>query len=97
VISCVLTDEQRELQALAHDFAERELRPNRRRVAADAAMRAATDAVQILGGAGVMRDHPVEKWLRDAKAFQIVDGTSEIQRQIVATYLKHGWSQRPRE
>lgn len=62
--------------------------------AADAAMRAATDAVQILGGAGVMRDHPVEKWLRDAKVFQIVEGTSEIQRQIVATYLKHG-SKRP--
>jgi acyl-CoA dehydrogenase len=64
---------------------------------ADAAMRAATDAVQILGGAGVMRDHPVEKWLRDAKVFQIVEGTSEIQRQIVATYLKHGWKERPKE
>ena len=64
--------------------------------AADAAMRAATDAVQILGGAGVMRDHPVEKWLRDAKVFQIVEGTSEIQRQIVATYLAHGWKERPR-
>jgi alkylation response protein AidB-like acyl-CoA dehydrogenase len=64
--------------------------------AADAAMRAATDAVQVLGGAGIMRDHPVEKWLRDAKVFQIVEGTSEIQRQIVATYLRHGWSERPR-
>jgi alkylation response protein AidB-like acyl-CoA dehydrogenase len=64
--------------------------------AADAAMRATTDAVQILGGAGVMRDHPVEKWMRDAKVFQIVEGTSEIQRQIVVTYLKHNWKQRPR-
>jgi acyl-CoA dehydrogenase len=64
--------------------------------AADAAMRAATDAVQVLGGAGVMRDHPVEKWLRDAKVFQIVEGTSEIQRQIVATYLKHGSKERRR-
>lgn len=64
--------------------------------AADAAMQAATDAVQILGGAGVMRDHPVEKWLRDAKVFQIVEGTSEIQRQIIATYLKHGWKERPK-
>ena len=64
--------------------------------AADAAMRAATEAVQVLGGAGIMRDHPVEKWLRDAKVFQIVEGTSEIQRQIVATYLKHGWRERPR-
>ncbi len=53
-------------------------------------MRAATEAVQVLGGAGIMRDHPVEKWLRDAKVFQIVEGTSEIQRQIIATYLKHG-------
>jgi alkylation response protein AidB-like acyl-CoA dehydrogenase len=63
--------------------------------AADAAMRAATDAVQVLGGAGVLRDHPVEKWMRDAKVFQIVEGTSEIQRQIVATYLAQGWTGRP--
>ena len=64
--------------------------------AADAAMTATTDAVQILGGAGIMRDQPVEKWFRDAKVFQIVEGTSEIQRQVIATYLKHGWSQRAR-
>ncbi|HEX9416421.1 MAG TPA: acyl-CoA dehydrogenase family protein [Gaiellaceae bacterium] len=64
--------------------------------AADAAMRAATDAVQVLGGAGIMRDHPVEKWLRDAKVFQIVEGTSEIQRLIVAAYLKRGLRERPR-
>jgi alkylation response protein AidB-like acyl-CoA dehydrogenase len=56
--------------------------------AADAAMRITTDAVQVLGGAGIMRDHPVEKWMRDAKVFQIVEGTSEIQRHIVATYLR---------
>jgi alkylation response protein AidB-like acyl-CoA dehydrogenase len=55
--------------------------------AADVAMKTATEAVQVLGGAGIMRDHPVEKWLRDAKVFQIVEGTSEIQRQIVAAYL----------
>jgi acyl-CoA dehydrogenase len=64
--------------------------------AADTAMRVTTDAVQVLGGAGVMREHPVEKWLRDAKVFQIVEGTSEIQRTIVARYLRHGWSERPR-
>jgi alkylation response protein AidB-like acyl-CoA dehydrogenase len=64
--------------------------------AADAAMRATTEAVQILGGAGIMRENHVEKWLRDAKVFQIVEGTSEIQRQIAATYLKHGWKERPR-
>ena len=56
--------------------------------AADAAMQITTDAVQVLGGAGIMRDHPVEKWMRDAKVFQIVEGTSEIQRHIVSTYLK---------
>jgi alkylation response protein AidB-like acyl-CoA dehydrogenase len=56
--------------------------------AADAAMRATTEAVQVLGGAGVTRDHPVEKWLRDAKMFQIVEGTSEIQRHVIATHLR---------
>ena len=60
--------------------------------AADAAMRVTTDAVQVLGGAGIMRDNPVEKWMRDAKVFQIVEGTSEIQRQIIVTYLKGGLS-----
>jgi alkylation response protein AidB-like acyl-CoA dehydrogenase len=64
--------------------------------AADAAMRATTDAVQILGGAGIMRDHPVEKWLRDAKVMQIVEGTSEIQRLVVSTYLRDGITERPR-
>jgi alkylation response protein AidB-like acyl-CoA dehydrogenase len=62
--------------------------------AADAAMRVTTDAVQVLGGAGIMRDHPVEKWMRDAKVFQIVEGTSEIQRQIVTTYLRGGHGDR---
>jgi alkylation response protein AidB-like acyl-CoA dehydrogenase len=58
--------------------------------AADTALRAATEAVQILGGAGVTRDHPVEKWLRDAKVLQIVEGTSEIQRHVIVTYLRRG-------
>jgi acyl-CoA dehydrogenase len=56
--------------------------------AADAAMSITTDAVQILGGAGIMRDHPVEKWLRDAKVLQIVEGTSEIQRHVIVQYLR---------
>ncbi|MGZ4351952.1 MAG: acyl-CoA dehydrogenase family protein [Gaiellaceae bacterium] len=64
--------------------------------AADTAMKTATEAVQVLGGAGVMRDHPVEKWLRDAKVFQIVEGTSEIQRHIVTQYLRAGVAERPR-
>jgi alkylation response protein AidB-like acyl-CoA dehydrogenase len=64
--------------------------------AADTAMKVTTDAVQVLGGAGVMRDHPVEKWMRDAKVFQIVEGTSEVQRHIVTQYLRHGVDERPR-
>jgi alkylation response protein AidB-like acyl-CoA dehydrogenase len=58
--------------------------------AADTAMSVTTDAVQVLGGAGIMRDHPVEKWMRDAKVFQIVEGTSEIQRHVITSYLKGG-------
>jgi alkylation response protein AidB-like acyl-CoA dehydrogenase len=64
--------------------------------AADAAMRATTEAVQVLGGAGIMDDHPVEKWFRDAKVMQIVEGTSEIQRLVIATYLRDKWRSRPR-
>jgi len=56
--------------------------------AADAAMSIATEAVQVLGGAGIMRDHPVEKWMRDAKVLQIVEGTSEIQRHVIVQYLR---------
>ena len=63
--------------------------------ATDVAMSVTTEAVQVLGGAGIMRDHPVEKWMRDAKVFQIVEGTSEIQRQIVTTYLKGGADKTP--
>jgi alkylation response protein AidB-like acyl-CoA dehydrogenase len=58
--------------------------------AADTAMSVTTDAVQVLGGAGIMRDHPVEKWLRDAKVLQIVEGTSEIQRHVIVQYLRRG-------
>ncbi len=56
--------------------------------AADVAMSVTTDAVQVLGGAGIMRDHPVEKWMRDAKVLQIVEGTSEIQRHVIVQYLR---------
>jgi alkylation response protein AidB-like acyl-CoA dehydrogenase len=62
--------------------------------AADIAMRVTTDAVQVLGGAGVMRDHLVEKWFRDAKVFQIVEGTSEIQREIAARQIAVSVGQR---
>jgi acyl-CoA dehydrogenase len=52
--------------------------------AADAAMRIATDAVQIFGGYGYSTEYPVEKLMRDAKIFQIYEGTSQIQRMIIA-------------
>lgn len=55
--------------------------------AADMAMRVTTNAVQVLGGYGVMRDQPTEKWMRDAKVLQIVEGTSQIQRMIVSQLL----------
>ena len=58
--------------------------------AADTAMRVTTEAVQVFGGAGVMRDHLVEKWMRDAKVFQIVEGTSEIQREIAGRVIAQG-------
>jgi len=53
-------------------------------LAADMAMEVTTDAVQILGGAGYMKDEPVEKWMRDAKIFQIWEGTSQIQRLVIS-------------
>ena len=54
---------------------------------ADAAMRVATDAVQIFGGYGYTRDYPVEKLMRDAKLLQIYEGTSQIQRVLIARHL----------
>jgi alkylation response protein AidB-like acyl-CoA dehydrogenase len=58
--------------------------------AADMAMRTTTDAVQILGGYGYMREYPVEKWMRDAKILQIVEGTSQIQRVVISQMLAMG-------
>lgn len=55
--------------------------------ATDLAMRAAVDAVQIYGAAGIMRHNPVEKLLRDAKVLQIYEGTNEIQRNIIVREL----------
>jgi acyl-CoA dehydrogenase len=52
--------------------------------AADTAMRVATDAVQVFGGYGYSKEYPVEKLMRDAKIFQVYEGTSQIQRLIIA-------------
>jgi acyl-CoA dehydrogenase len=55
-----------------------------KRFAADTAMKVTTDAVQIFGGYGYMKEYPVEKLMRDAKLFQIYEGTSQIQRLVIA-------------
>ena len=52
--------------------------------AADTAMKVTTDAVQVFGGYGYMKEYPVEKLMRDAKLFQIYEGTSQIQRLVIA-------------
>jgi acyl-CoA dehydrogenase len=57
---------------------------------ADAAMRVATDAVQIFGGYGYTKDYPVEKLMRDAKLLQIYEGTSQIQRMVIARNILGG-------
>src|SRR6478752_2143475 len=55
-----------------------------KRSAADTAMKVATDAVQVFGGYGYTKEYPVEKLMRDAKLFQIYEGTSQIQRLVIA-------------
>lgn len=56
-------------------------------MAGDTAMKVTTDAVQIFSGYGYMRDYPVEKMMRDAKLFQIFEGTNQIQRVVIAGAL----------
>ena len=56
--------------------------------ASDVAMKVTTDAVQICGGAGYMRDYPVEKMMRDAKITQIYEGSNQVLRNVVANELR---------
>src|SRR5262249_24097279 len=58
-----------------------------KRVSADMAMEVATDAVQIFGGYGYTKECPVEKIMRDVKLVQIYEGTSQIQRLVIARHL----------
>jgi alkylation response protein AidB-like acyl-CoA dehydrogenase len=55
--------------------------------ASDTAMRVTTDAVQVHGGYGYMQEYPVERYMREAKALQIVEGTNQIQRMVIARHL----------
>ncbi|HTF11749.1 MAG TPA: acyl-CoA dehydrogenase family protein [Asanoa sp.] len=58
--------------------------------ATDMAMRVTTDAVQVLGGYGYVADHPVERYMREAKVLQIVEGTNQIQRLVISRSLAKG-------
>lgn len=53
----------------------------------DVAMRVTTDAVQVLGGYGYVEDHPVERWMREAKVLQILEGTNQVQRVVIGRTL----------
>jgi alkylation response protein AidB-like acyl-CoA dehydrogenase len=55
----------------------------------DNCMAVTTDAVQVLGGYGYVREHPVERYMRDAKVMQIVEGTNQVQRLVIARHLSH--------
>jgi alkylation response protein AidB-like acyl-CoA dehydrogenase len=82
-------------QALVHEAARRRdagepLRAWASRAklfASEMAMRVTTDAVQVFGGYGYMRDYPVERLMRDAKVTSIYEGTSEVQRIVIARDL----------
>ena len=50
-------------------------------------MEVTTDAIQVLGGYGYIKEYPVEKWFRDAKIYQIWEGTAEIQRLVISRAL----------
>ena len=56
--------------------------------ASDVAMKVTTDAVQVCGGAGYMRDYPLEKMMRDAKITQIFEGANEVLRNTIAIELR---------
>ena len=56
--------------------------------ATDNAMKVTTDAVQVLGGVGYTSEYPVERFMRDAKVLQIVEGTNQIQRVVIARFLR---------
>ena len=57
--------------------------------ATDMAMKVTTDMVQVLGGAGYVEDYPLERYMREAKVLQIVEGTNQIQRVVIARSLRH--------
>ena len=73
--------------ALNRNIESRKLASMAKYFGSDVAMKVTTDAVQILGGYGYCREYPVERMMRDAKCFQIFEGTNQIQRVVVARCL----------
>jgi len=61
-----------------------------KRFAADSAMEITVDAVQVYGGYGFIKEYPVEKLMRDAKIMQLYEGTSQIQRLVIAKEVLMG-------
>src|SRR5699024_3144161 len=55
--------------------------------ATDTAMKVATDAVQLFGASGISNEYPINRYFRDAKVLQIIEGTNQIQRNIIANQL----------
>lgn len=58
--------------------------------ASEIAMKISMKAVQVFGGSGYMKDYPAERLMREAKLFEIIEGTSEIQRNVIANYILKG-------
>ena len=58
--------------------------------ASEVAMHVSTKAVQVFGGYGYMKEYPVQRYMREAKLFEIIEGTSEIQRSVIANFLLKG-------
>lgn len=65
--------------------------------ASDVAMKVTTDALQVCGGTGYMRDYPVEKFFRDAKITQIYEGTNQIQRNVIALEIIKEFAQKSKK
>lgn len=63
-------------------------------MATDMAMKVSTDAVQVMGGYGYMREYPVEKMMRDAKILQIYEGTNQVQRNVIGQELNKEYSRK---
>ena len=63
--------------------------------ATDAAMAVSTDGVQVLGGYGYTREYPLERYMRDAKVMQIVEGTNQVQRVVISRNLRKAFGGAP--